>query len=531
MKHEDPRPSTMLGANTKDTKAEMIGNRRRDPAQRFAAVLALVLVATSAPRAAVDLRLIDAVRQKDLQLVRTLVKQRIDVNAPQGDGSTALHWAARVDSMEIAEALLRAGARAGAANDNRVTPLHLACINRNGAMVGRLLAAGADANAATWNGETALMTCARAGSPSAVKSLLLHGANVNAKEGAHDQTALMWAAAQSHPDVVQLIVEAGGDVRARSRTYPETVVGEDTQRAGREELNYTILAGGMTPLMFAARSGDAASARLLVAAGANPNDRRSDGMSALVMAAYSGRTDAAVVLVERGADPNDMATGYAPLHAAILKSDLELVKALLAHGANPNLRMTKGTPKRRDSEDFNLPATLIGSTPYLLAAKFAESEILRALEAGGADAGLAMPNGATALMLAAGMGSAAIANRRGVRTVDFGKLEPESQVLAAVTAALNGGADVNATNQVGDTALHSAAALGYNTVIQFLADHGAEINAKNKRGLTPLGALLGGGRGRGRGAGAANVDANGDAYEEPSRAGTIALLRKLGATQ
>jgi ankyrin repeat protein len=170
----------------------------------------------------------------------------------------------------------------------------------------------------------------------------------------------------------------------------------------------------------------------------------------------------------------------------VLRSDLTLVNALIAHHANPNIRMTKGTWKRRDGEDFTLPATLIGSTPYLLAAKFLEPEILAALKAGGADAGLTMPNGATPLMLAAGMNSTNNASRRGVRVVDFGKVEPESQALETVKAVLDRGGDVNATTVAGDTALHGAAAMGYNTVIQLLVDRGAPLNAKNKRGLTPL---------------------------------------------
>ena len=477
-------------------------------------------------QAAVDLPLIRAVRHHDLEAVRALLKQRVDVNAPQGDGTTALHWAVRVDDPAIVEALLRAGARAGAANDTGATPLHLACINRNGAMVDRIVRAGADANGALVNGETVLMTCARTGTTAGVKSLLVHGASVNAKEKGHEQTALMWASAEAHADVVRMLVEARADVHARSRTYTQFVVPEDTQRAGREEITYTALAGGMTPLLFAARAGDADSVRLLVEAGASPNERRADGASALIMAAYSGRTQAAIALLDKGADPNDAEIGYAPLHAAVLKSDVALVNALLARGANPNARMTKGTPKRRDGEDFNLPATLIGSTPYLLAAKFLEPEILRALKAAGADPSLSMPNGATPVMLAAGMGSSTTANRRGVRTVDFGKMEPESRALETVTTALSLGGDVNATNNAGDTALHGAAPMGYNTVIQFLADHGADVNAKNKRGLTPLGVLTAAGRGRGRGPAA---DANGDDGPEPSHAATVALLRNLGA--
>ncbi len=487
--------------------------------------------------AAGDARLIQAVRTRNVEAVRGFLKQRVDVNAPQGDGTTPLHWAAHVDDLSIADLLIRAGARTNVANDNGFTPLHLACTNRSGPMVERLLAAGANANAASLNGETVLMTCARAGDARAVKALLVHGARVNEKEKTHDQTAVMWAAAQSHPDVVRLLTETGADIRARSRAYPQTVVGEETQRAGREELNYTVWRGGSTPLLFTARVGDAESARVLLNAGADANDSLPDGTSALVLAAHSGHGDVGSVLLEKGADPNAFGPGYTALHAAILKSDVRFVKALLAHGANPNIRMTKGTPMRRDTTDFNLPSTLIGSTPYLLAARFLEPEIMRALVAGGADTKATMPNGATPLMLAAGMGSRANADRRGIATIDFGKVEPESEVLESVKAAVELGGDVNAANQAGDTALHSAAAQGFDTVVQFLADKGAQLNVKNKRGQTPLAALIAGGAGRGRNAAAAAAVAAGadltgvDIPRDTPHQSTVALLRKLGGTE
>src|SRR4029077_9252821 len=255
------------------------------------------------------------------------------------------------------------------------------------------------------NGETVLMTCARAGEAKAVRALLRHGADVNAKERAHQQTALMWAAAERHPDVVELLIEARADIRTRSLVYAQTVVGEQTQRAGREELNYTVPRGGATPLLFAVRTGDVESARLLLKAGADANDSQPDGVGALVLAAHSGNGGVAALLLEHGADPNALGSGYTALHAAILRSDVNLVKALLARGANPNLRMTKGTPMRRDTTDWNLPAALVGSTPYMLAARFLEPDIMRVLVAGGADPALTMPDGADAVMLAAGMGS------------------------------------------------------------------------------------------------------------------------------
>ena len=251
---------------------------------------------------------------------------------------------------------------------------------------------------------------------------------------------------------------------------------EVTQRAGREELNYTVPRGGSTPLLFAARSGDAESARLLLAAGADVNDALPDGASALVVAAHSGNGAVATLLLEKGADPNAAAVGYTALHAAVLRSDLDLVKALLAHRREPERADHQGHAGRRNSQDFELPETLIGATPYLLAAKFLEADIMRALAAGGADTRLPMKDGATPLMAAAGMGIVAPAqdekrgtDRRGLAILDGGKVEPDSRVLEAVTAALDLGSDINAVNPAGDTAVHIAAAQGYGEVVKLLA--------------------------------------------------------------
>jgi len=489
-------------------------------------------VAASA-RPVTDLRLIEAVKDIDTAAVRGLLKSRIDVNAAQGDGATALHWAAHRDDLPIADLLIRAGARANVWNDLGATPLHLACTNRSAAMVERLLAAGADARAALLNGETVLMTCARAGNARAVKAVLGRGADVNAVEREHRQTALMWAAAQRHPDVVRMLIDAGADIRARSLTYAQTVVGEQTQRTGREQLNYTVQRGGATALLFAARVGDVESARLLLNAGADAHDAQPDGVSALVLATHSGHGGVTALLLEHGADPNAFASGYSALHAAILRSDLPAVKALLAHGADPNARIAKGTPLRRDTTDWNLPATLVGSTPYLLAARFLEPEIMPVLVAAGADPALTMADGATALMLAAGMGSRTSASRRGIDTIDFGKVEPEGRVRDGVAEALRLGGDPNSANQAGDTALHVAAARGYDTVIQWLVDHGARVDVKNRRGITPLAAAISGSTsGTPRATAPAGADSPG--FERPvevAHPSAVALLKTLGASQ
>jgi ankyrin repeat protein len=467
--------------------------------------------------AASDLRLIDAIKAHDTAAVRALLKARADVNATQGDGTTALHWAVRYDDSAIVDLLLRAGARVNVANDVGVTPLYLACTNRNATLVDELLKAEADPNATLLNGETVLMNCSRTGNAASVKALIAAGAKVNAREPEHNQTALMWASAENHAEAVQVLLEAGADIRARSRTYTQTVTSEVTQRAGREELNYTVFRGGSTPLLFAARSGDAESVRLLLAAGADVNDTLPNGMSALVLAAHSGNGPAARLLLEKRADPDAAGIGYTALHAAILRSDLAFVKDLLAHGANPNAQITKGTPLRRNSQDYNLPATLIGATPYWLAAKFIEPEIMRALIAGGADPTKAINDATTPLMAAAGLkeGNARDADRRGLALIDGGKLPEEARIIETVAIALQSG-DINAANRNGDTAMHAAAAMNYDGVIKLLAEKGANLNAKNTRGLTPLAALTGG---RNR------------QTTENSRNSTIELLRKLGGTE
>jgi ankyrin repeat protein len=495
--------------------------------QRILLACAVVsLLCATQLTAAGDVRLIEAVKSHNVESVRSLLKARVDVNAPQSDGATALHWAAHQDDLATADLLIRAGARVNAANELGVTPLYLACTNRNAAMVKKLLAAGASPNATLLRGESVLMECVRTGDVAAVTALLGAGANVNAKESMYGQTPLMWAVAQQHPRVVEVLLELGADVKARSRTYAQNV--ETGERGGGGEVS-TVQRGGSTPLLFAARVGDAESAKLLLAAGADVNDTLSDGASALVVAAHSGHGAVAAVLLDKGADPNAADVGYTALHAAIDRSDVGLVKALLAHGVNPNLRVTKATPARRDSNDFQLRSKLIGATAYLLAAKFVEVEIMRALAAAGADQQLMMPDGTTALMLAAGNGEARARDerrnetRRQICVCDWGVIESDSQVLDAVTVALASGPDVNAVNKAGDTALHSAASMGYDSVIQLLADKGANLNVKNKRGQTPLGLLT-------RARGPADGGAGGDVYGGPGvRQSTVALLRKLGA--
>ena len=452
----------------------------------------LVLVALPASPGAADgdRRIVDAMKRQDAAAVRALLTERVDVNAAQPDGATALHWAAHWNDRDAAELLLRAGADVNAANDFQVTPLALAAANASPALVHRLLAAGADPNLPRSTGETPLMTAARTGSVEAVEALLAHGADVNAEESAGGQTALMWAVSEAHPGVARALIANGADVRARS-------------------------AGGFTPLLFAAREGDLGSARLLADAGAGVDEPDPNGLTPLVVATVRGHVPFAVWLLEQGADPNAAGAGFTALHwaAGAWESELtgprgivtarddewralggvparrlDLVGALLAHGANPNARLVKPPP--RVGFNASVLTSLGGATPFWLAAMAADVDGLRVLAAHGADPRMAttadvtgaifdgqarVHRGTTPLMAAAGVG----------RNLAL-SLVTEDRALEAVALIRTLGGDVNAANAAGDTALHGAALVRSDALVRLLADGGAAVNVENDRGQTPL---------------------------------------------
>jgi len=432
-------------------------------------------------------RLIDAVKSADTAAVRALLDRHVDVNAPQEDGTTALHFAADGDNREIVELLVRAGANVKAANRYGATPMWLASVNGNAAVIDVFLKAGADPNTALPEGETVLMAAARTGNLDAVKLLLGHRAALNAKEGWHGQTALMWAAAEGHPGVVQALLDAGADMQARSN-------------------------GGFTALLFAARSGQIGAAKTLLDAGADLNDslpgrtrqRTSStaaaagvadsdiGLNAFLLAAANAHYELAAWFLDRGADPNAAPQGWTALHqvswvrkAGVSGSNnpapegsgtmdsLEFVRKLVAKGAALNARVTK----RPGMGVTTLNS--IGATPLLLAARTADADLMRLLASLGADSRLPNEDGTTPLMVAAGIGTQAPGEDPGT--------EPE--VLDAVTLALQLGNDLNAVDDNGETVMHGAAYKHVPSVVRFLAAKGARIevwNRPNARGWTPL---------------------------------------------
>ena len=447
--------------------------------KRLGAVLMAGVLAASSLAANAHSPLADAVEKSYRATLLKQLKQQVDVNAPQADGMTALHWAAYLDDLETAKLLVKAGGRAKAENRYGVTPLSLACQNGNAELVGLLLDAGADPNTALRGGETALMTAARTGKAGPVKALLSRGAIVDAKER-RGQTALMWAAADGHAEVVQVLLDAGANFR-------------------------TALAdSGFTPFFFAAREGRADVVRVLLKAGADVKEAMQPkkpgskgprkGTSALLLAVENGHFDLALTLLEAGADPNDQRSGYTPLHALswVRKpnrgeddgdpapvgsgnlSNLEFVKKLVRHGADVNARLNSGNG---GPGLYNK----VGATPFLMAAATADTAFMRLLVDLGANPLLGNVDQCTPLMAATGIGIGAAAANETAGT------EPE--VLEAAQLALDLGADVNAVDANGETAMHGAAYKNLPEVVQFLADKGARIetwNRKNKHGWTPL---------------------------------------------
>ena len=459
----------------------------------------------AATLAAADLRLVDVVKAGDIEAARGLLRQGISVNSPEADGTTALHWASHRSNLEMIQLLLDAGADVNSVNDLGVTPVALASANRNPAVVGRLLDAGANPNLASVTGITPLMNAVRTGDLESVARLLSHRADVNARESARGQTALMWAVARRQPQIVRLLLEHGADVRARARIVDRMVMFEEyeaglgadrTAVPTSRTVGSTIQVGGSTPLLFAATSGDLESSRLLLSAGADVNDAAPDGHSALVIAIHNGYGRLGALLLEYGADPNWSAGGFAPLHAAALRSDRDMVKALLDRGANPNARLTRGTPGRRYGTEWALPTVeLTGATPFFIAAAFLDTDIMSVLAARGADPNLGVSDGTTPLMAAVGVRP--WLSRPSIGPRDVAILDPitgniyrpgdrEDRVFEAAKLLLTSGADVSAANGTGDTALHGAAAQGFVRVVRMLAGSGAALEVKNTKGQTPL---------------------------------------------
>ena len=451
----------------------------------FLLVLILPISASGQER----LPLVVAAKNADSGGVRALLEQGAAVNAADPDGTTALHWASYQDDVETADLLINSGADVNATSDLGATPLWVACENGSLAMVQKLLSAGAAPNAPLLLGETPLMIASRGGTPDVVEQLLAKGADVNAS-AARGQTALMWAVAQKHADVVEVLLAHGADVHARSEVWSQMMA---VPPHGRPEYNREIPHGGNTALMFAARVGDLASAKFLVAAGASVNDMDAWGVSATVLAAHSGYGALVGFLLENGGDPNVAAAGFTALHEAIMRRDERMVTALLTHGADPNAVLQTWTAKRRGSRDFNFSPPLVGATPFWLAARFAQPNVMRLLAEHGADplfvhhaeytpddgagrvaGGPVAPLGpqreaTTALMAAVGMGG-----RRLRAWVPPDRSQLDALTLEAVKLAVELGVDVNATDTDGRTALDGATALGHERVVQFLVEQGAE---------------------------------------------------------
>jgi uncharacterized protein len=440
-------------------------------------------------------RLVEAARKQDAKTVRALVNEKVDVNARSSDGSTALLWTAHWNDSDTAVVLLGAGADANATNDFGMTPLSEACTNANAALVRALLKSGAHPNTAIATGETPLMTCAKTGSADAVRMLVEYGAAVNAKEPAQNQTALMWAAAERHPNVVQALIEAHADLKTNTKQ-------------------------GFTAIHFAAREGDIESVKLFLDAGVDINletqaegvknrvanqlgVQKTQGMigyTPLLVAVVRGQVDLALYLLEHDADPNILAAGYTPLHWASSKwesftanpvygfedamsgipdrqAKLRLVKALLAHGANVNARMTMPQPSFAGGY---LDAT--GATPFLLAASANDLEMMRILLAAGADPKIRTATNASAIMAAAGLNHS------------IGEdLVTEREAMATVQFLLDLGVDPKGETTFGENALFGPAYRGWNKLLAQLIDLGVNVNAVSKAGVTPWLAAAGSG--------------------------------------
>jgi len=443
----------------------------------LAGIVGLPLVA-SAALAQNPGSLVTAAKDGDRAAVQTLLNAKGKQGVAGTEGTAALVWAATRNDVAMTDLLLKAGASAKAANEFGATALYAASEHSDPTLVTKLLAAGANPNTALPSGETPLMLAAKRGNVENVRALLKGGANPNTAESNAGQTALMVAIAEHQGKVVDELVKGGADVELASKS-------------------------GFTPLMFAAQQGDADSTGILLRAGAKVDDvQPKSGLTPLIIASAMAHPEAVDLLLEAGANPNARdVNGYAALHKAVRDSDygidmdtkdavLHVVKSLLKHGADPNLRMVQDKAKlaaeiKAGANAFYGKRTTVtvteivlsGATPIVLAAETNNLDVIKLLVEAEADPNLATDQGTTALMMAGGAGTDVQRAR-----------EPEERAMAVKTAAylVEHGADVNAAGQFGWTALHAAAYQGLNDMIEYLVAKGAKIDQKDKFGQTPL---------------------------------------------
>ncbi len=446
---------------------------------------------------------VDAVKAGDRAAALARIAAGADVNQPERNGTTAVHWAAYREDADMVARLVAAGADVSTVNDFGSSPMMEAAANGNAAIIRMLLEAGADPDSPNPENQTALMAVARTGNVRAARLLLEAGADVNAVEAWGRQTALMWAAAQKQPGMVQLLIEHGAEMDRRGvdRNWQRRVTAEPRPK--------DLDRGGFTPLLYAAREGCLECARRLVDAGADIDRHDPDRTTPLVLAVMNMRFDTAAYLIEAGADVDKWDLyGQSPVYAAVdlatlprggrpdipstdTTSAMDVLAMLLERGANPNLQLKLRPPYRNVIFDRGGDSLLsTGATPLLRASKAGDNpEAIRMLLEHGALVDLPTANGTTPLMAAAGMGHGNNPTR--------GRFNTEDDALAAVPLLLAGGADVDARADNGRTAVHAAVEKGWGRVVRLLADNGADLNVADNGGRTPMDLAAGNRGGRG----------------------------------
>jgi len=485
----------------------------------------------------------DAVMHGDKAGVRKLLVEHADVNAPQADGATALHWAVYRSDKEMTDILIAAGAKPNVTNVEGATPLWIASVNGDAGIIASLVAAGANVNEPLPLGRTPLMVAARTGNLEAMKVLIDHGANVNAKETLRGTTPLMWAADEAHAPAVQLLIKSGADINAKSNpatrqaprpggksgdprkalvqqaaalaaNQPVPIFSDTRGKAtpapaaapqaaaaaaaaaaddaaddagggggGRGRNQGPPDGGQLTALTIAARSNDLESVKALLAAGADVNQTTGYGWSSLLVATQNRYYNLAAYLLDHGANVNLVNKGgWSPLYLAtdnrniesgdypVRKSDMDhlaFIKLLLAKGANVNATVKDSTESRTVFTGQWLDEN--GATPFLRASQSGDVELMKLLLAYGADPHMTTVLGVTALQVASGIGW--------VEGITY-EWSPQ-QTLEAVNLLLELGLDPNAQADTGRVALHGAAHKGRPEVVQALADHGAKLDVKD----------------------------------------------------